>query len=163
MQVKSIVECSKGCILQYFWPSLSCHLSLRSLFCLFLSGRFTGKLEHLLPVQKVWSESSLLAILTGILRIPALITHILFEREKEKCSKYLIYIIPRSHLHAFDCQLVPIFGDGCWHPDTILTLTVFQSRQFFTLARPYIKYMLHSLQIFNHISCMVSILTIQLD
>ena len=25
--------------LQYFWPSLSYHLSLRSLFCLFLSGR----------------------------------------------------------------------------------------------------------------------------
>ena len=23
-----------------------------------------------------------------------------------------------------------IFGDGCWHPDSILTLTVFQSRQF---------------------------------
>ena len=28
-------------ILQYFRPSLSYHLSLRSLFCLFLSGRFT--------------------------------------------------------------------------------------------------------------------------
>ena len=39
MQVKSIAECSKGSILQYFRPSLSYHLSLRSLFCLFLSGR----------------------------------------------------------------------------------------------------------------------------
>ena len=38
MQVKSIAECSKRSILQYFWPSLSYHLSLRSLFCLFLSG-----------------------------------------------------------------------------------------------------------------------------
>ena len=38
MQVKSIAECSKGSILQYFPPSLSYHLSLRSLFCLFLSG-----------------------------------------------------------------------------------------------------------------------------
>ena len=28
-------------ILQYFWPSLSYHLALRSLFCLFLSGCFT--------------------------------------------------------------------------------------------------------------------------
>ena len=37
MQVKSIVECSK----EYSAPSLSYHLSLRSLFCLFLSGRFT--------------------------------------------------------------------------------------------------------------------------
>ena len=41
MQVKSIAECSKGSILQYFQPSLSYHLSLRSLFCLFLSDRFT--------------------------------------------------------------------------------------------------------------------------
>ena len=41
MQVKSIAECSKGSILQYFPPSLSYHLSLRPLFCLFLSGCFT--------------------------------------------------------------------------------------------------------------------------
>ena len=33
MQVKSIAE-----VLQYFQPSLSYHLSLGSLFCLFLSG-----------------------------------------------------------------------------------------------------------------------------
>ena len=39
MLVKSIAECSKGSILQYFRPSLSYHLPLRSLFCLFLSGR----------------------------------------------------------------------------------------------------------------------------
>ena len=38
MQVKSIAECSKGSILQYFRPSLRNHLSLRYLFCLFLSG-----------------------------------------------------------------------------------------------------------------------------
>ena len=43
MQVKSIVQCSKGSILQYFRPSLSYHLSLRSMFCLFLSGcLYTG-------------------------------------------------------------------------------------------------------------------------
>ena len=39
MQVKSIAECSKRSILQYFRPSVSYHLSLRYLFCLFLSGR----------------------------------------------------------------------------------------------------------------------------
>ena len=55
MQVKSIAEYSKGSILQYFRPSLSYHLSLRSLFCLFLSGRFT---EVLLYVVK---SSALLA------------------------------------------------------------------------------------------------------
>ena len=38
MLVRSIAECSKGSILQYFWPSLSYLLLLRSLFCLFLSG-----------------------------------------------------------------------------------------------------------------------------
>ena len=38
MQVKSIAECSKGSILQYFRPSLSYHLPLRPLFCIFLSG-----------------------------------------------------------------------------------------------------------------------------
>ena len=36
----------KGSILQYFRPSISYHLSLRSLFCLFLSGRFTHVLLH---------------------------------------------------------------------------------------------------------------------
>ena len=41
MQVKSIAEGDKGSILQYFLPSISYHLSLRSLFCLFLSDRFT--------------------------------------------------------------------------------------------------------------------------
>ena len=46
MLVKSIAECSKGSILQYFWPSLSYHLSLRSLFCLFLSCRFTPVLLY---------------------------------------------------------------------------------------------------------------------
>ena len=39
MQVKSIAECSKGSILQYFRPTLSYHMTLRPLFCLFLSGR----------------------------------------------------------------------------------------------------------------------------
>ena len=38
MLVKSIAECTKGSILQYFRPSLSYHLSLKSLFCLFFSG-----------------------------------------------------------------------------------------------------------------------------
>ena len=37
MQVKIIAECSKGSILQYFRPSLSYRLSLKSLFGLFLS------------------------------------------------------------------------------------------------------------------------------
>ena len=35
MQVKSIAECSKGSILQSFWPSLSYHFLTSSFFCLF--------------------------------------------------------------------------------------------------------------------------------
>ena len=46
MQVKSVAECSKGRILRYLQPSLSYHLLLRSLFCLFLSGRFTQVLLY---------------------------------------------------------------------------------------------------------------------
>ena len=46
MQVKSIAECSKGGILQNVRPSLSYHLSLISVFCLFLSYRFTQVLLY---------------------------------------------------------------------------------------------------------------------
>ena len=48
MQIKSIAECFTWSILQYFRPSLSYHLSLRSLFCQFLSGCFTQVLLHVL-------------------------------------------------------------------------------------------------------------------
>ena len=44
---QSIAECSPWSILQYFRPSLSYHLSQRSLFCLFLSGHFTQVLLYL--------------------------------------------------------------------------------------------------------------------
>ena len=50
MQVKSIAECSKGSILQYFRPSLSYHLSLRSLFCIFWSGCFVCLFDLILYV-----------------------------------------------------------------------------------------------------------------
>ena len=50
MQIKSIAECPKGSILQYFRPSLSYQLSLRPWFCLFLSGCFTQVLLHRLIV-----------------------------------------------------------------------------------------------------------------
>ena len=38
-------------LLQYFLPSFSYHLSLRSLFCLFLSGHFTRVLLYFSKVQ----------------------------------------------------------------------------------------------------------------
>ena len=52
MQVKSIAECSKGSILQYFQPSLSYHFPLGHLFCLFISGRLI--LSGLFPVMYVF-------------------------------------------------------------------------------------------------------------
>ena len=48
MQVKCIAEYSNGNILQYFRPSLSYHLSLRSFFSLFLRGRFAQVLMMLI-------------------------------------------------------------------------------------------------------------------
>ena len=48
MQVESNAESPKGSIMQYFRTSSSYHLSLRSLFCLFLSGRFTLVLLYIL-------------------------------------------------------------------------------------------------------------------
>ena len=51
MQVKSIAECSKGSILQYIRLSLSHHLSLTSLLCLFWSGRLRQGLLYCLMVS----------------------------------------------------------------------------------------------------------------
>ena len=46
IQIKSIAECSKASILQYFRTSLSYHLPLRPLFCLFKSGRLRQGTVH---------------------------------------------------------------------------------------------------------------------
>ena len=45
-------------ILQYFWPSLSYHLSLRPLFCLFLSGCLKQVLLYHLSLTKCLSVIS---------------------------------------------------------------------------------------------------------
>ena len=47
MKVKSIAECSKGSILQYFLPTLSHIWSWEPIFCLLESGRFTQVLQYL--------------------------------------------------------------------------------------------------------------------
>ena len=57
MQVKSIAECSKGSILQYFPASLSYQLLLRSLFCLFLSDRFTQVLLYIIFLLNIIQNS----------------------------------------------------------------------------------------------------------
>ena len=52
MQVESIAECFSWSILQYIRPSLRYHLSLRPLFCIFLSGRFRQVLLYISIQQK---------------------------------------------------------------------------------------------------------------
>ena len=47
-----IITCRKGSILQCFRPSLSYHLSLRSVFCLFLSGPLNGHFS-IIPLLKL--------------------------------------------------------------------------------------------------------------
>ena len=54
MRVKSIAECSKESILQYFRPSLSNQLTLRPLFCRFLSGCFTQYLLYIIYLGEVF-------------------------------------------------------------------------------------------------------------
>ena len=54
MQVESIAECFRGSILQYFRPSLSYHLSLRSLFYLLLSVPLRQVLLYSLDVANIF-------------------------------------------------------------------------------------------------------------
>ena len=56
MQVNSIAECSIGSILQYFRPSFSYHLSVRSLFCLLLSGHERQVLLYLQRTFKLFIQ-----------------------------------------------------------------------------------------------------------
>ena len=62
---QSIAVCSKGSVLQYFGPSLSYHLSLISLVCLFLSGllyRICQKYSD----RFAWTNSHAWMILLGL-------------------------------------------------------------------------------------------------
>ena len=54
MQVKSNAECSKGSILQLFQPSFSYQLSVRPLFCLFLSDSLTQVLLYHLSLRPLF-------------------------------------------------------------------------------------------------------------
>ena len=54
MKVKSIAECSKWSILQYFWPALSNNWSWKPFFGLFVSGRFTQVLRIAIFWLKKW-------------------------------------------------------------------------------------------------------------
>ena len=60
MQVKSKSECSKGSILQYFGPSLSYHLLLRSL--IFEWSFYTGFTLAVFSEKTVFPNQSMMAI-----------------------------------------------------------------------------------------------------
>ena len=83
MQVKSIAECSKGSILQYFLPSLSYHLSLRSLFCQLLSGRLRQVLLYVkVTVNEILFKPQETATLHSIWRYSDLIVELYIMIQK---------------------------------------------------------------------------------
>ena len=74
MKVESIAECSKGSILHYFQPSLSYHLSLRSLFCLFLSGHSQKDLKLVFKTNyRLMQVKSICNILSTFIKLPFVI------------------------------------------------------------------------------------------
>ena len=89
MQVKSIAECSKGSILQYFRPSLSYRLSLRSLFCLFLSGRLRLVLLYNIYIGMIFGYGFGLEIVAweNLIMIP-LITVIIHQPVSHKINHW---------------------------------------------------------------------------
>ena len=78
MLVKSIAECSKWSILQYFRHSLSYHLSIRFLFCLFLSGRLRQVLLFI-ECSKIISNTFIFPISNKMLVFRAEIPKMLFR------------------------------------------------------------------------------------
>ena len=122
MQVKSIAECSKGSILQYFRPSLSYHLSSRYLFCLFFKWPFyTGFTVYSLhyffkPIQQsltyrcLWIEKIMEQFSTRI--IP-------YENFTLRLS--LLYCIDTVVFHPYLSQPLPLQGDILQLKQNILT------------------------------------------
>ena len=88
MKVESIAECSKGSILQYFWPALSDNWAWKPIWGLFESGPFTQALlyatiyvcaDALCPNQQVFIH------VRKITCLPALNQH--QAEDKVSCSR----------------------------------------------------------------------------
>ena len=83
-------------ILQYFRPSLSYHLSSRSLFCLFLSGRFTQVLLYCVtPFLPNFMCVLLLSVSQTSLKM---IAHVLFKIKR--CDWLLADTCPQAANHC---------------------------------------------------------------
>ena len=86
MQVKSIAECSKGSILQYFRPSLSYHVSLRPLFCLFLGGDLRQVSLYTLSIDHFKQSLSNLSLFS----FPFILTYVLICAQKYSFIEMLL-------------------------------------------------------------------------
>ena len=121
MQVKSIAECSKGSILLYFQPSFSYHLSLRYLFCLFLSGRFRQvllfthcKIMLKLTLKEMTAELTLsfllkqfkanITPLINVIYICILINAVVILRTNTVEKKMFLKAVERLHQHQGQCS-----------------------------------------------------------
>ena len=93
MQVKSIAECSKGSILQYFRPSLSYHLSLIPLFCLFLSGRLRQVLLYII----IWKSKP---VTPQNVNDPSNLYHISYWMEDANSLERINYFLCFCSLHV---------------------------------------------------------------
>ena len=101
MQIKSIAECSNGSILQYFWPSLSYHLPLRHLFCLFLSGRLRPVLLYMTMYQKGWYPGVDFCSTTGLqiqVQLPYLSTKTYVVGTQKNCLYEAVFWAPKTHV-----------------------------------------------------------------
>ena len=122
MQVKS------RSILQYFWPSLNYYLSLRSLFCLFLSGLFTqvllymrersGSVEECLT----WDRWALGSSLTGVTTLCPWARHIypslVLAQPRKTCpsiTERLLMGRKESNQTNKTVHMLPQWPDHCHH------------------------------------------------
>ena len=90
MQVKSIAECSKGSILQYFRPALSFHTALRPLFYLFFEWPLkTGFTVYTNLPKKLWTVLAFSADLGSSFTFTGLFSEIVASCQ-EHHSKYTV-------------------------------------------------------------------------
>ena len=112
-----IAECSKGSILQYFRPSLSYHLSLRSLLCLFLSGRFTQ-----VPFQGGTSFGDHLCFLCLVflmfLMLSRLFIAALWSPAEKGLTSWLLLVMCLVFFVTFPCGILgQVWYLIVWFPD----------------------------------------------
>ena len=92
MKVESIAECSKGSILQYFWPALSENQSWKPILVFFLSGRFFVRFDCTYPE---------ISLVNFCLFIMFQLSYLLLE-----CLYFILQLSPKGIV----CWLKAIYG-----------------------------------------------------